>query len=159
MQRLEAASTELARSAAQARTGSAMPLRSLAPRSSSSNRLPSSFTCTLGDDDRVRLGDPLQACRKVRGLADDCLLLRRTTPDQIADHDQPSRDAHAYPKRLRIPLFAEGLNQLQPSPYRTLGIVLMGLRVAKVLPGVPHFVEPLGPMRMQIEFYDQLPDL
>jgi tellurite resistance-related uncharacterized protein len=28
-----------------------------------------------------------------------------------------------------------------------------------VLPGVPHFVEPLGPMRMQIEFYNQLPDL
>ena len=28
-----------------------------------------------------------------------------------------------------------------------------------VLPDVPHFVEPLGPMRMQIEFYNQLPDL
>jgi hypothetical protein len=27
------------------------------------------------------------------------------------------------------------------------------------LPGVPHFVEPLGPMRMQIEFCNQLPDL
>ena len=35
--------TKLGRSAAQARTGPAMPLRSLAPRSSSSNRLPSSF--------------------------------------------------------------------------------------------------------------------
>jgi tellurite resistance-related uncharacterized protein len=28
-----------------------------------------------------------------------------------------------------------------------------------VLPDVPHLVEPLGPMRMQIEFYNQLPDL
>lgn len=28
-----------------------------------------------------------------------------------------------------------------------------------VLPDQPHFVEPLGPMRMQVEFYDQLPDL
>ncbi len=23
----------------------------------------------------------------------------------------------------------------------------------------PHLVEPLGPMRMQVEFYDQIPDL
>jgi tellurite resistance-related uncharacterized protein len=28
-----------------------------------------------------------------------------------------------------------------------------------VLPDQPHRVEPLGPMRMQLEFYDQLPDL
>jgi tellurite resistance-related uncharacterized protein len=28
-----------------------------------------------------------------------------------------------------------------------------------VLPDVPHLVEPLGPMRMQIEFYNQLPNL
>jgi tellurite resistance-related uncharacterized protein len=28
-----------------------------------------------------------------------------------------------------------------------------------VLPDVPHRVEPLGAMRMQVEFYDQPPDL
>lgn len=28
-----------------------------------------------------------------------------------------------------------------------------------VLPDQPHLVEPLGPMRMQVEFYDRLPDL
>lgn len=27
-----------------------------------------------------------------------------------------------------------------------------------VLPDQPHFVEPLGPVRMQVEFYDHLPD-
>lgn len=32
-------------------------------------------------------------------------------------------------------------------------------RPGLVLPEQPHFVEPLGPMRMQVEFYDQLPDL
>lgn len=26
-----------------------------------------------------------------------------------------------------------------------------------VLPDQPHFVEPLGPMRMQVEFYDRMP--
>jgi hypothetical protein len=41
----------------------------------------------LGNNDRVRIGDRLQACREVRGLADDRLLLSRTRPDQIADHD------------------------------------------------------------------------
>ncbi|MEX2375555.1 MAG: DUF1971 domain-containing protein [Dehalococcoidia bacterium] len=28
-----------------------------------------------------------------------------------------------------------------------------------VLPDQPHLVEPLGPMRMQVEFYNRLPDL
>ncbi|GHH25254.1 hypothetical protein GCM10008023_38400 [Sphingomonas glacialis] len=28
-----------------------------------------------------------------------------------------------------------------------------------ILPEQPHFVEPLGPVRMQVEFYDHLPDL
>ncbi len=28
-----------------------------------------------------------------------------------------------------------------------------------VLPEQPHFVEPLGPIRMQVHFYDQPPDI
>ena len=28
-----------------------------------------------------------------------------------------------------------------------------------LLPDQPHRVEPLGPMRMQVEFYNRLPDL
>ena len=32
----------------------------------------------FGDDDHVRLGDPLQPCRKVRRLANDAALLRFT---------------------------------------------------------------------------------
>lgn len=28
-----------------------------------------------------------------------------------------------------------------------------------VLPDQPHFVEPLGPMRMQVEFHDRAPSL
>ena len=38
--------------------------------------------------------------------------------------------------------------------------VILGLgRPGLVLPAQPHRVEPLGPMRMQVEFYDRLPDL
>jgi len=32
-------------------------------------------------------------------------------------------------------------------------------RPSLVLPDQPHRVEPLGAMRMQVEFYDKLPDL
>ena len=32
-------------------------------------------------------------------------------------------------------------------------------RPGLILPEQPHFVEPLGPIRMQVEFYDHLPDL
>jgi hypothetical protein len=39
------------------------------------------FSCVLSDDDRVRLGDSLQARRKVWSLAHDHLFLSRTRPD------------------------------------------------------------------------------
>lgn len=28
-----------------------------------------------------------------------------------------------------------------------------------VLPDQPHFIDPLGPIRMQVEFYDRMPNL
>ena len=45
-------------------------------------------------DDGVWLGYALQARCEVRRLADDRLLLSRTRPDQVADHNEPGRDAH-----------------------------------------------------------------
>ena len=32
-------------------------------------------------------------------------------------------------------------------------------RPGRILPEQPHFVEPLGTVRMQVEFHDHLPDL
>ena len=126
-------STELGRSAAQARTGSAMPLTSLAPRSCKLEQIAEQFSCALSDDDGVRLGNALQTRRKVRRLADDCLLLSRTRSDQVADDDEPGGDADAGLQRSAgssAPLTA--CDQLQPRPYRPLGIVLMGLRIAEI---------------------------
>lgn len=37
-------------------------------------------------------------------------------------------------------------------------LVLMPDNPGLVRPGQPHFVTPLGPMKMQIDFYDQPPD-
>jgi hypothetical protein len=45
------------------------------------------FSRALTDHDRVRLRNPLQTRRKVRGLADHRLFLRCTRTDQIADDD------------------------------------------------------------------------
>lgn len=46
--------------------------------------------------------------------------------------------------------------------YQTLGqasVILDPDHPGLVLPDVPHLVEPLGAIRMQIEFYDQRPHL
>ncbi|WP_300399387.1 DUF1971 domain-containing protein [uncultured Sphingobium sp.] len=38
-------------------------------------------------------------------------------------------------------------------------VILTPERPGLVLPEQPHFVEPLGAMRMQVDFYDQQPSL
>ncbi|MDF0490089.1 DUF1971 domain-containing protein [Sphingomonas sp. H39-1-10] len=45
------------------------------------------------------------------------------------------------------------LTYLDPSSEILLDPETPGL----VLPQQPHFVEPIGPMRMRVDFYDQLP--
>ena len=64
-----------------------MPLTSLVPRSCKIKEATKQFPCALGDDDRVRFGNALQARREVGCLADDAALLRLPRADQIADHD------------------------------------------------------------------------
>src|SRR5262249_40119415 len=48
----------------------------------------------LGDDDHIRLGDALQARREVRRFTNDAALLRLPRSDQVADDDQPGRNAN-----------------------------------------------------------------
>ena len=86
------------------------------------------FSCALGDDDRVRLGDALQSCSEVWCLTDDAALLRLSRSDQIADNDQPGGDADASLKWSTGTSSSPPLDQLQPRPHRPLGVVLMGLR-------------------------------
>jgi hypothetical protein len=49
----------------------------------------------LRNDHAVRLRNALQARRKVRRLAYDCLLLRSARTDQVADDHQTRCDAYA----------------------------------------------------------------
>ena len=49
----------------------------------------------LGNDNRVRRGDALKACCKVRCLADDIVLLRFAGPHNIPNHHHPG--GNPYP--------------------------------------------------------------
>jgi hypothetical protein len=87
---------------------------------------------TLGDDDHVRLGDALQACRKVGGLADDAALLRLPGPDEIADHDQAGCNSDAHPEQFFAAQLAHRFGERQPGPDSPLGIVLVRLWIAEI---------------------------
>ena len=109
-----------------------MPLRSLCPEVFKLEEIAEKLSRALGDDHRVRLGNALQARRKVRRLADDAALLRLTRSDQVADHDQPGRNADTGLQRSAGLQRTHRCDQLQPRPHRPLGVVLMRLRIAEV---------------------------
>ena len=93
MQRLEAA---FRRTRPQRRPGPHRPgdaLEVLCPEVLKLEQIAEKLSRAFGNDDPVRLGDALQACRKVRRLADDAALLSIARADQVADHHQPRRDA------------------------------------------------------------------
>ena len=126
-------STELGRSAAQARTGSAMPLRSFGSEVLQLEQIAEQLSRALGDDDRVRLGNALEPRREVRRLADDAALLGFTRADQVADDDKPGRNADTGLQRR-----TGDFNSLtaaissKPRPHRPLGVILMRLRIAEI---------------------------
>ena len=88
--------------------------------------MPSAMTTMFGS------AMPLQARREVRRLADDAALLRLARSDQVADHDQPGRDADTGLQRSAGLQRCHRRDQLQPRPHRPLGVVLMRLRIAEI---------------------------
>src|SRR6516162_429766 len=86
----------------------------------------------FGNDHRIWLGNPLQPRCKVWRLADDAAFMRLARSDQIADNDQPSSDANPGLQRNRRLERNHRRDQLQSSTHCPLGVVLMGLGVAKV---------------------------
>ena len=118
-----------------AASGSAKPLRRCGPRSSSSNRPPTSRRVAWLITTAARLGQRLQARRQVRRLADHRLLLRRALADQVADHDQAGRDADpGRERRARRAARSRptASTSCEPGAHRPLGIVLVRLRPAEI---------------------------
>ena len=70
------------------------------------------------DHDGAGLGKRLQAGGKVRRLADDPALLRLAGADQVADDDQPGRDADTNPQAARA-LGAVATASTRARPART----------------------------------------
>ena len=59
----------------------------------SSKAPPSRSARRFGDEDAARLGQRLQASGQIGRLADDGLFLRRALSDEVADDNDPRRDA------------------------------------------------------------------
>ena len=111
-----------------------MPLRSFAPRSSKLEEIAEQPARALGDDDHVRFGDRLQPRREVRRLADDAALLRLPRSDEVADDDQPGRDADPHVQRRtgRGDEFRRSLDDGEPGLHGALGVMFVGLGIAEI---------------------------
>jgi hypothetical protein len=88
----------------------------------------------IGNDDGIRCGKRLQACREIGRFTDDRLLLRRARADQVADDHQPGGDADAHLQRLarRRVEPADGVDDLQTGAHGAFGLVLVGARIAEI---------------------------
>src|SRR5262249_50300874 len=125
-------STEAGRSTAQARTGPRDAFEVLRSKVLKLKEVAHELPSALRNDYAVRLRNCLQACRKVRCLADDCLLQRSARADQITDDHKPCGNAYARLK-WRVGLqAAHSRYQLQPSAHGTLCVVLVRLRVTEI---------------------------
>jgi hypothetical protein len=87
---------------------------------------------SLRDDDRVGFGEPLQPRGEIGRLANDGLLLGGARSDQVADDGKPGRQTDADLQCLRQSKPAHRLDYAQTRSHRTLGVVLMGLRIPEI---------------------------
>ena len=61
-----------------------------------------------------------------------CLLLSGTRSDQVANHDQAGGDTDPGLQRSTGLQLAHRRDQFQSDPYRSLGVILMRLRIPEV---------------------------
>ena len=87
-----------------------------------------------GEHNRAGLGDRLQARREVGCVTDDCLSLRSSFRDEVADHDDTGGDADTGLERLVGGSFEprDCGDDVESSPHRPLGIILVGMRKTEI---------------------------
>jgi len=107
-------------------------LRFLAPRSSSSNGLPSSLRVASAMTSMFGSAIPCRRAAKFGVSPNDRLLLCGTRANEVADHHQPGCDADTGLQLCPRLEPCHCSDQLQSCPHRPLGVVLMGLRVAEI---------------------------
>ena len=119
----------------------------------------------------------LQAAAHIDGLVDRALHYRSVDPVMTANaptlttpyKSTPVFDEVTLPAGLRrehrTKVGAWGVIRVLEGRLRyqvldpSSEVILEPGRPGLILPEQPHLVEPLGPVRMQVEFYDSLPDL
>ena len=86
----------------------------------------------VGDDQRVRRGQPLQPGGEIQRLADDPALLRRTGADQIAHHDEAAGDAEPNVQGLPRGEPSHRVDDREPGADSPLRVVLMRLGITEI---------------------------
>ena len=120
-------------STAHAPTGSPIPLSSCRP-SRADGKITEQPARGLGDDDRIRLDQGLEASCKVRRVPDHRVLPHAFLAAEVADHHQAGGDSNADRERLsgaRLEPSDSG-NDIEPRPHGSLGIVLVRAGIAEI---------------------------
>src|SRR6516165_8284239 len=86
----------------------------------------------FGNDNRIRLSNSLQTRSEVWRLANDRAFASFAQSSEIADDDQPSGDTNTGLQQSWRFYRAQGYNHLEARAHRSLGVILVGLGVAKV---------------------------
>jgi len=90
------------------------------------------FARAVRDDERVRLGDPLEARREVWCLTDDAALLCFTRANQIADDDKPGCNSDtSLQGNARLERCHCGY-QIKPCLHGSFGIVFVSLGITEI---------------------------
>ena len=90
------------------------------------------LSCALGDNHGVRLGDSLESRGEARGFADDAELLRASRIGYIADDYEASCNPDARLQWRAVSQCSHRRNQFKRRSNRTLRVVLVRLRIAKI---------------------------
>ncbi len=132
MQRLEAAlhGTRPPRRPSPHRPGDALEIRG--SEVLQLEQIPEKSSRAVGDDDRIRLGDPLQARREVRRLADDAALLRVPRSDQVADDYQAGCNSDTTLQGSARLKRGHRCDQFEPRSHCPICVVLVGPGIAKI---------------------------
>ncbi len=86
------------------------------------------------DDNRVRFGERLKPCRKIRRLTNDRLFLGGALTEQITDDYEAGGDTDTHLQRGRLARIelGHGLEQGEARAHRLFGVLLMCLRVTEI---------------------------
>ena len=108
------------------------PLKLLCPEVVQLEQIAEKLSRAFGDDNHIRLGDSLQARRKIWRFADDAAFERVSSSHQIADDNKPGSNPDAGFQRGARFQSRHRLYQLKSRPHCPFRIVLMGTRITEI---------------------------